>query len=214
MSADRALTVARIGAVTESTVENLGERTFIDEAVFQAASFLRTAATPESRRIIVAITDSWSNQPPTVPHTPADTRVELSRSGAVVCGLVVGEYAAIVQTLLHGRGVGRARRTNPMVGIIEQSLRRNGMPLRDPIAEYADETGGTLLDAGPQDASRRFEEMFDRLRRLYSFGYVSTNPLRNGAYRKLEVKLTAAGRKRVPEGVIRARRGYYAPRDE
>ena len=57
----------------------------------------------------------------------------------------------------------------------------------------------------------QLDEMYDRVaeevRGRYGLGYVSTNPKTDGAWRKVEVRLT-----RDPKGVkLRTRSGYFAP---
>jgi hypothetical protein len=64
------------------------------------------------------------------------------------------------------------------------------------------------------DLTRGLRRVADEARRYYLVGYTTTNPARDGKYRKIEV--TLAPREGAPDRKgweIRARRGYYAPKD-
>lgn len=77
---------------------------------------------------------------------------------------------------------------------------------RRRLQELADVTGGVMLRAqSAEDLEGRYEEVATDLRTVYSLGYYPTNTARDGAYRRIQVKVKG-------EGVIRARRGYSAPR--
>lgn len=72
----------------------------------------------------------------------------------------------------------------------------------------AEKTGGRVLypnSFGQLDDI--YEEVIDELRNQYTLGYISNNPINDGAYRNIEVRVDA------PDAVVRARPGYYAPRD-
>jgi VWFA-related protein len=71
----------------------------------------------------------------------------------------------------------------------------------------AAESGGfTVRDTN--DLSAGFRRIADENSSYYLLGYNSTNPARDGAFRRISVR--APGRK---DALIRARKGYYAPSD-
>jgi len=75
------------------------------------------------------------------------------------------------------------------------------------LRDMAQETGGRVFFPFKiDDLDDSFRQINQELRSQYSIGYVSSNPLRDGGYRKLEI--------RVPEKGLRLsyRKGYYAPR--
>ena len=74
----------------------------------------------------------------------------------------------------------------------------NRMPL------VADETGGHEFELAKTPLREAFAAIETELRSLYSAGYVSTNPARDGRFRRIEVKL------KDPDLRGRARPGYYA----
>lgn len=70
----------------------------------------------------------------------------------------------------------------------------------------AQETGGRIFYPFKiDDLDEQFRQINQELRSQYNIGYVSTNPARDGGYRKVEI--------RVPEKGLRLnyRKGYYAP---
>jgi VWFA-related protein len=74
----------------------------------------------------------------------------------------------------------------------------------------ASETGGFVV-RDTNDLTKGLRRIADEARRYYLLGYSPTNAARDGKYRKIEVKLAARGGREGWE--IRARRGYYAPKD-
>jgi VWFA-related protein len=77
----------------------------------------------------------------------------------------------------------------------------------------AADTGGLVVRTN--DLVKGLRRIADEARRHYLIGYTPTNTARDGKYRKIEVKLAAAGAGAADRGEweIRARRGYYSPRD-
>jgi VWFA-related protein len=74
------------------------------------------------------------------------------------------------------------------------------------LERLSEETGGTVYRL---DNNARFEEIFsqisEELRSQYSLAYRSTNPVRDGEYREIEIHPVDDDYR------ARARRGYYAP---
>ena len=77
----------------------------------------------------------------------------------------------------------------------------------EPLQKFADLSGGRLLL--PQDVAQlagEFQRVVEDLRRRYMIGYTSTNGERNGAWRKVDIRLRSA-----PQITIRSAGGYSAP---
>jgi Ca-activated chloride channel homolog len=75
------------------------------------------------------------------------------------------------------------------------------------LKDMARETGGkTFFPFKIEDLEDAFRQINQELRSQYNIGYVSTNPLRDGKYRKIEI--------RVPDKALKLnyRRGYYSPK--
>jgi Ca-activated chloride channel family protein len=66
------------------------------------------------------------------------------------------------------------------------------------------QTGGRTFDFHATNLKQDFTEITGDLRSLYELAYQSTNPIRDGTYRKVLIKTTRPGLS------VRARTGYYA----
>ncbi len=77
----------------------------------------------------------------------------------------------------------------------------------DVLEDIAKETGGKIFFPFMiEDLEEAFRQINQELRSQYSIGYLSTNPLRDGSYRKIEIKVSEGGLK------LSHRKGYYAPK--
>jgi VWFA-related protein len=74
------------------------------------------------------------------------------------------------------------------------------------MKELSEQTGGrSFFPFKVEDLDEAFRRINQELRSQYNIGYLSTNATRDGAYRKLEIRLAEKGLR------IAHRRGYYAP---
>jgi VWFA-related protein len=185
---DRQLVAERLGAI-ERMGPWIREGTYIDEAVYESAKHFAKASIPDSRRIIIIITDNFSNQPPSLGHSEAASMQQLHAAGASVCGLVVGDFNAAVN-----------------------EYRKKNFFIKDSIGGYITETGGILSQVDKDDVTVKLARLIERLRSRYSLGYTPLNEKRDGRFRNIKVKLLAAAERREGEVTIIARKGYYAPR--
>jgi Ca-activated chloride channel family protein len=78
---------------------------------------------------------------------------------------------------------------------------RYGMRVLDHLTG---ETGGRAYDVQTTDVKKAFAEIAGEIRALYNVAYQSTNRVRDGRFRKVEILPTREGL------VFRSRRGYYA----
>ena len=77
------------------------------------------------------------------------------------------------------------------------------------LAQIAEATGGTaFFPSSVKELDRIYEQVLGEVRAQYTLGYLSTNEETDGAWRRVEVKITRPDAKGLR---IRARRGYYAP---
>jgi VWFA-related protein len=66
-------------------------------------------------------------------------------------------------------------------------------------------TGGSTFEAGKKiPLSKIFDTIQAELRSQYSLGYIPANRTRDGAFRKLQVRMRGKGFR------VQARKGYYA----
>lgn len=73
------------------------------------------------------------------------------------------------------------------------------------LRKMSEETGGHVFTVSSKHPlSEIFQQIQDELRNQYSIGYESTNPKRDGSFRKIEIKVDN------PDDRVQARNGYYA----
>lgn len=78
--------------------------------------------------------------------------------------------------------------------------------LRETLAALTEPTGGRALFANrPSELGEAFADLLNELTQQYLIGYESTNPARDGAWRKIELDLPETRYR------VRARQGYFAP---
>ena len=74
------------------------------------------------------------------------------------------------------------------------------------LRQLSQETGGRVFfPMTIAELPRIYEQISEELASQYSLAYSSRNPMRNGAWRRIDVRVTKPGLN------ARARRGYYAP---
>jgi len=79
--------------------------------------------------------------------------------------------------------------------------------LRETVQALAEPTGGRGLFAEtPSDLDAAFDALLNELKHQYLIGYESTNPAKDGAWRKLEVEVPGTPYR------VRAREGYFGPK--
>ena len=185
---DRQLVAERVGAI-ERMGPWIREGTYIDEAIYESAKHFAKASIPDSRRIIIIITDNFSTQPPSLGHSEAESMQQLHAASASVCGLVVGDFNAAVK-----------------------EHKKKNVLIKDSIGGYINETGGILSQVDKDDVTVKLARLIERLRSRYSLGYTPINEKRDGKFRNIKVKLLPNAERREGEMTIIARKGYYAPR--
>lgn len=74
------------------------------------------------------------------------------------------------------------------------------------LKQLANETGGrAFFPTHVSELSKIYEQISQELATMYSLAYTSRNPLRNGAWRRIAVRIAR------PSHVARTRQGYYGP---
>jgi VWFA-related protein len=76
------------------------------------------------------------------------------------------------------------------------------------MRKLTQETGGRVIEVGnkPDKLQKAFDQISEELRSQYNIGYVPTNNVRDGSFRKVEIKPKDSNYK------VQARTGYYATR--
>jgi hypothetical protein len=159
---------------------------------------MRTAANPDSRRVIIAITDDITVNFPGITmrdlpviHSESETLRELLETGAVVCGLLYGEPSPE----MPGTALQPGRLTTSNQGLIEVFSRN---------------TGGISFRTKPDNVGTKLRDIIERLRSRYSFSYTSSNPNRDGKFRRIKLVVSPEVEKREGHVGIITRKGYYA----
>jgi VWFA-related protein len=168
----------------------------LNRAFYDAARYMIKAGNPVGRRVIIVITGVTSNFDCDGP-TGTEAKQEVFESGSVVCGLIPrsGEQRMESGIMRTATGIGKIFKAG--------TLRIN---------DLADETGGEVLDDKPENLDRTFDTLVEHLRTRYSMGFVSTNKKRDGATRKLRLKVTPAVEKSQGKLAVKTRRSYIAPK--
>jgi VWFA-related protein len=170
----------------------------LNKAFAKAADYMVTAGNPVGRRVIIAITGITRNFD--CGHGPSGKAAKqaIFESGSVVCGLIP-------------TSIGQRMENRYMV-VGTKALGLFGHTL--DIRELADETGGEVFAEKPEQLDTTFKMLIEHLRTRYNLAFVSSNKKRDGTMRKLKIDLTPDAQKSNGKLVVKARRGYIAPKEK
>ena len=170
----------------------------LNKAFAKAADYMVTAGNPVGRRVIIAITGITRNFD--CGHGPSGKAAKqaIFESGSVVCGLIP-------------TSIGQRMENRYMV-VGTKALGLFGHTL--DIRELADETGGEVFAEKPEQLDTTFKMLIEHLRTRYNLAFVSSNKKRDGTLRKLKIDLTPDAQKSNGKLVVKARRGYIAPKEK
>ena len=105
------------------------------------------------------------------------------------------EFAKRSETAIYAIGLRQGETGRPKFKEAEFVLR-----------QLSQETGGrAFFPTAVADLPKIYEQISEELASQYSIAYSSRNPMKNGAWRRIDVRMVKPGL------VARARRGYYAP---
>lgn len=77
------------------------------------------------------------------------------------------------------------------------------------LKRMAEDTGGRMFEVGRrQTLESIFKQIEEEMRSQYAISYSSSNPARDGGFRKLDIRTKNKAYK------VQARKGYFAPKDE
>jgi VWFA-related protein len=200
---DRALAAA---AIEKASRMESSEAAFFNEGIFQAAAQLGRATDPNSRRVIIWLTDDVPNIPseeiraklgrsvsPGALHTEKQALAEVLRIAAVVC------------TLLKRSEISDRESSNHTSSrIIEGMLYPPG-----EVYKYARATGGQVIEASGKKLEARLAELIDDLRMRYSLSYHPSTQKPKGKFCSIKVKLAPEIKKVQKDLVVEAKQGYY-----
>ena len=163
-----------------------------NEGVYQAADFLNKASNPDSRRVIIAITDDVSTIEKAIRHPEYQTTHLLLESGSVVCGVFYESLAT----------------KDPPVSLDVMTVR--GIRAKTGVVKnYVERTGGVAVEASMENVNAKFSNLIERLRNRYSIGYQSLSTKEKGKFRKIKLSISGDVDKREGGVAIKTKRGYY-----
>jgi VWFA-related protein len=204
---DRALAADAIEKASEMKTK---EGTFIHEDMYEAVDQGMKSTIPDSRRVLVWLTDGTSNfensltqktigkEAPPHLHSREEATNKLVRSGIAVAALI--DKSAATDAMVAALDM------NPFSFIA-------GARLGD-INRYADATGGPVLNTSKKEVAARLAELIDQLRERYTLGYKPSTSKVAGTYCKLHLALSSAAYEepsdlRKGSVFVRVRQGYY-----
>ena len=94
------------------------------------------------------------------------------------------------------------------VGPVAQQSIAARVPQQMVLRQIAEVTGGqAFFPVGMKELDRAYERVLAEIRAEYTIGYLSTNATADGAWRKVDVRLSKPG---VRGARLRSRKGYFA----
>jgi VWFA-related protein len=200
---------AASAAIEKASEMKSGQGTFIHEDMYEAIDQATKSTVPQSRRVMVWLTDGTANfqnsvtrktigqQAPVRLHTKEEATTKLLHSGVVVAALI-----------------DRSASTDAFMAVTDVSPFSfiAGGRIGD-INKYAELTGGPVLKSSKKEVTARLSELLDQLRERYTLGYKPSTEKAPGSFCKLEVSLTRDAYQRSHlrkrDVVVRSRHGYY-----
>jgi len=178
--------IASLVEKTYAEVRDIGKlHTSLDEAIYQAATYLRTTAKPDRRQMLVVISDDLAYQEGG--HSHKDALKELLASGVIVHGLVVFDPAA-THYLNDGSIADYAEQTGGITFMVE----RAGLAYLNKL-----------------EIEDKLSALLESLHGRYRLIYVPAGPKPDGKFRRLKVTCSAPGAKRLGKLDVLTRSGYY-----
>jgi VWFA-related protein len=98
------------------------------------------------------------------------------------------------------------------IGELEHQSASTKNEQRMLMQQIAEVTGGQgFFPLSVKELDQMYGKVLAEIRAQYSIGYVSTNERRDGAWRKVEIKVVRPSGKESRDYRVRSRRGYFAP---
>jgi VWFA-related protein len=171
--------------IKEASRTFVGNGTFLNDALMDAADVMSDAANPSSRRVVIVITDNLAKTGNK--REVARTMRELFESGSVVYGLIVRS------------GFGKAANILTL-GLVKA------------VNSYSEQTGGEVIHADKKEVEAKLTETIRHLRIRYSLGFKPSDTRDEQTFRRLRLQLLPATAKRRKDLAVRTKQGYYFQR--
>jgi VWFA-related protein len=202
---DRTLAV---GAIKRASEMKSKEAAFFNEGVFQASAEAAKTKIPNSRRVIIWLTDN-------VPNFPSE-EIRQRYGKSVAAGSLHTEKDAMRELFDTDTSVTALLERSALSDFSTATINEN--PLYAParsmyppgdVYKYADETGGQVMKASRAEVSGKLANLIGAIRTRYTLAYAPNVNRPDGHFCTIKLKLTSGLEKREGKLVIRAKRGYY-----
>ena len=191
-------------AIDKASTMKTSEGAFVHECMYEAIDQAMRSQVPNSRRVLVWLTDGTSNlenkftqkemgrESPPILHTEKEDIERLQRTGIVVSGLIehstLGDVV-VTAALLEGTRFG-------------------------DIKNFATLTGGPVLKTSKKEVADRLSDLIDDLRSRYTLGYRPSTFRPSGTFCKLTLQLSPTYQQTHPtpppsDITISTRGGYF-----
>ncbi len=164
--------------------------TSLYDGIFLAAEHLKDA---EGRRVIITVSDGGDT---TSNKGLLEALAQAQKSDAVIFAVFTGNLTPSQN--LRDLAAERA---------LEALTRETGGEVLKPKLPAGWQPGEEADELSLKELDRAFANLAEQLRTQYVLGFFSTNEKRDGAFRKLNVRI------KKPDYIARARTGYYAPKE-
>jgi VWFA-related protein len=191
---DRGLVAEKIQAVES---QHHSEQHYFNSGIYEAAEYMKKAANPAGRRIIIVLTSLEAS----IDFSKRSEKEALDavlESGASVSGVLVKTLGGRIEQALRGKPTSLLRH----LGLRSGSLKK-----------FVQETGGELVGEAPATMSRSLNRMVDNVSASYAVAYTPTNSARDGKRRRIRVEVSDVVEKREGKVVMLSRRSYIMPKD-
>ena len=95
------------------------------------------------------------------------------------------------------------------IGVLDRQSPSGRMEQQQVLRRIAESSGGqAFFPPSVRDLERVYAQISTEIRTQYTIGYLSGNGAADGAWRKVEIRLTGPGAR---DRRVRSRKGYYAP---
>ncbi|HKG21873.1 MAG TPA: VWA domain-containing protein [Blastocatellia bacterium] len=167
-----------------------------NRAFFEAADYMRRAANPDGRRVIIMVTALTRTFDCSGPSGD-EVRNAVFESGSVVCGLIPTSAGQRFENgVLSG-----------LAGIAGAFKAKTSS-----LKQLAEETGGEVLTAKQHLIDSAFNDLVAHLRTRYNIGFIASEGKVDGKFHKLRLEVAPEVQARDAKLVVKTRRGYVARR--
>lgn len=186
---DRRLIAEKIVAVEN---QHDSEQHYFNAAIYEASEYMKRAANPAGRRVIIALT-SLEASIDFSKISEKEALHALLESGAVVSGILVKTAMGKFEQVIRGKPTSFLRHLGLRAGSLKM---------------FVNETGGELFGASPDKIEPALTRVSTNIASSYSLAYSPTNTARDGKRRRIRIEIASEIEKREGKVALRSRKSY------